>query len=145
MPKTPVVKKPRVYEVAKDLGMSSEAVLQIVKRLGVEAKNHMSTLLPETVVKIRAEMAHETTAVKEELARKHDHELQRARDERARVAAAAAAAAAARPKPPPAATGSHGAVGTAPRAGAGPGAGPAGAGGARPPPRRGPPPGGREQ
>ncbi|MEK7330001.1 MAG: translation initiation factor IF-2 N-terminal domain-containing protein, partial [Candidatus Eisenbacteria bacterium] len=91
MPKTPAPKKPRVYEVAKDLGMSSEAVLQIVKRLGAEAKNHMSTLLPETVDKIRAEMAHETTAVKEDLARKHEQELQRARDERARVAAAAAA------------------------------------------------------
>jgi translation initiation factor IF-2 len=98
--KTPPVKKPRVYEVAKDLGMSSEAVLQIVKRLGAEVKNHMSTLLPETVDKIRAEMAHETTAVKEELARKHEHELQRARDERARVAAAQQAAAAAAPAAP---------------------------------------------
>ena len=138
MPKAPVVKKPRVYEVAKDLGMSSEAVLQIVKRLGVEAKNHMSTLLPETVEKIRAEMAHETTAVKEELARKHEHELQRARDERARAAAAAAAAAAARPKPPPAATSSHGAVGPTVRAGAGPGARPMPAAGPRPPLGRGP-------
>jgi translation initiation factor IF-2 len=105
LPKAPATKKPRVYEVAKDLGMSSEAVLQIVKRLGVEAKNHMSTLLPETVEKIRAEMAHETTAVKEELARKHEQELQRARDERARVAAAAAAAQAAAPPRAPAATG----------------------------------------
>jgi translation initiation factor IF-2 len=91
VPKPAAPKKPRVYEVAKDLGMSSEAVLQIVKRLGAEAKNHMSTLLPETVEKIRAEMAQETTAVKEDLARKHEQELQRARDERARAAAAAAA------------------------------------------------------
>ena len=105
MVKTAVTKKLRVYEVAKDLGMSSEAVLQIVKRLGVEAKNHMSTLLPETVEKIRAEMAHETTAVKEGLARKHEQELQRARDERARVAAAAAAAAAAAPPRTPASPG----------------------------------------
>ena len=105
MAKPPVIKKPRVYEVAKELGMSSEAVLQIVKRLKVEAKNHMSTLLPEVVDKIRAEMAQETTAVKEDLARKHEHELQRARDERARAAAAAAALAAQRPKPPPAAPG----------------------------------------
>ena len=138
MPKTPAVKKPRVYEVAKDLGMSSEAVLQIVKRLGVEAKNHMSTLLPETVVKIRASMAQETTAVKEELARKHEHELQRARDERARAAAAAAAAAAARPKPPPAAPSAHGPAGAPPRAGAGPGARPVSTAGPRPPLGRGP-------
>jgi translation initiation factor IF-2 len=128
-----VVKKPRVYEVAKDLGMSSEAVLQIVKRLGVEVKNHMSTLLPETVDKIRAEMAQETTAVKEELARKHEQELQRARDERARAAAAAAAAQQA--KTPPAAP---------PAAGAGPrpappsGARPSPPPTARPMPGRGP-------
>ena len=95
-------KKLRVYEVAKDLGMSSEAVLQIVRRLGVEVKNHMSTLLPETVAKVQAEMAHEKSAVREEQARKHEQELQRAREERARVAAAAqtASAAPARPDAP---------------------------------------------
>src|SRR5881628_2208096 len=87
-------KKLRVYEVAKDLGMSSEAVLQIVRRLGVEVKNHMSTLLPETVQRLQAEMAQEKTAVREEQARKHEQELQRARDERARAAQAAAQAAA---------------------------------------------------
>ena len=79
-------KKLRVYEVAKDLGMSSEAVLQIVRRLGVEVKNHMSTLLPEAVAKVQAEMAHEKSAVREEQARKHEQELQRAREERARAA-----------------------------------------------------------
>src|SRR5213593_5204765 len=92
MAKAAPAHKPRVYEVAKDLGMSSEAVLQIVRRLGVEVKNHMSTLLPETVAKVQAEMAHEKSAVREEQARKHEQELQRAREERARAAAAAAAA-----------------------------------------------------
>src|SRR5438093_3205870 len=93
--KTVSSKKLRVYEVAKDLGMSSEAVLQIVRRLGVEVKNHMSTLLPEAVAKVEAEMAHEKPAVREEQARKHEQELQRAREERARAAAAAQAAQAA--------------------------------------------------
>src|SRR5215831_14638757 len=87
-------KKQRVYEVAKDLGMSSEAVLQIVRRMGVEVKNHMSTLSTEAVEKVQAEMAHERTAVREEQARKHEQELQRAREERARAAAQAAAVAA---------------------------------------------------
>jgi translation initiation factor IF-2 len=100
VPKTPAAKKPRVYEVAKDLGMSSEAVLQIARGLGVELKNHMSTLTPDTVEKIQAQIARGTAAVKEELARKHEHELQRAREERARQAAAAAAAAAAAPRTP---------------------------------------------
>src|SRR5438093_1128231 len=95
--KTVSSKKLRVYEVAKDLGMSSEAVLQIVKRLGVEVKNHMSTLLPETVEKVQGEMAHERSAVREEQARKHEHELQRAREERARAAAAQTAVTPARP------------------------------------------------
>ncbi|TMQ68543.1 MAG: translation initiation factor IF-2 [Candidatus Eisenbacteria bacterium] len=99
MAKTAPMKKPRVYELAKDLGMSSEAVLQIVRKLGIEVKNHMSTLLPETVERVRAEMAHETATVKEELARKHEHELQRAREERARAAAAAHAAASATAAP----------------------------------------------
>ena len=103
MTKASAAKKPRVYEVAKDLGMSSEAVLQIVKRLGVDVKNHMSTLLPETVEKIQAEMAHERTAVREEQARKHEIEVQRAREERARVAAAQAAQQAAAPPRPVAA------------------------------------------
>ena len=106
MTKASAAKKPRVYEVAKELGMSSEAVLQIVKRLGVDVKNHMSTLLPETVEKIQAEMAHERTAVREEQARKHEIEVQRAREERARAAAALAAQQAAtppRPAPPPSA------------------------------------------
>jgi translation initiation factor IF-2 len=101
VPKAPAVKKPRVYEVAKELGMSSEAVLQIVRRLGAEVKNHMSTLVPEIVEKIRAEISHEAAVVKEDQARKHEIELQRAREERARAAAAAAAAAAARPPAAP--------------------------------------------
>jgi len=86
-------KKLRVYEVARELGMSSEAVLQIVRRLGVEVKNHMSTLLPEVVQTVRAEIGKEKTAVKEELHRQHEQEVQRAREGRARAAAAAGPAA----------------------------------------------------
>ena len=103
MPSATPPKKQRVYEVAKDLGMSSEAVLQIVRRMGVEVKNHMSTLSTEAVEKVQAEMAHERTAVREEQARKHEQELQRAREERARAAAQAAAAVAAQAAAAPAA------------------------------------------
>jgi translation initiation factor IF-2 len=99
--KTPADKKPRVYEVAKELGMSSEAVLQIAKKLGVEVKNHMSTLASETVDKIRGEISHEAAVVKEDQARKHEIELQRAREERAKAAATAAAARAAAPPASP--------------------------------------------
>src|SRR4030067_240080 len=99
VPKTSAPKKLRVYEVAKDLVMSSEAVLQIVKRRGVEVNNHMSTLPAETVAKVQGEMAQERTAVREEMTRKHEQEVQRAREDRARAAAAAHAAAPPAPKP----------------------------------------------
>ncbi len=92
MPNSATPKKQRVYEVAKDLGMSSEAVLVIVKRLGVDVKNHMSTLATDIVDKVRAELNQEKTAVREADARKHEHEQQRIREERARAQAAAAAA-----------------------------------------------------
>ena len=127
MPSKAVAKKLRVYEVAKDLGMSSEAVLQIVKRLGVEVKNHMSTLLPETVAKVQAEMAQERTAVREEMTRKHEQDVQRARDERARAAAAHAAhppATSSSPSAPasPARPGARPAPGRGPERGPGSGA-----------------------
>ena len=93
-------KKQRVYEVGKDLGMSSEAILQIVKRLGVEVKNHMSTLPPETVDRIRGELSQQKQNVRDEEQRKHEHEQSRVRDERARATAAAEAAQAAQPAPP---------------------------------------------
>jgi translation initiation factor IF-2 len=110
-------KKLRVYEVARDLGMSSEAVLQIVRRLGVEVKNHMSTLPPETVQQVQSEIGKEKTAVKEELHRQHEQEVQRAREDRARAAAAAAAAAspATRPGSPGARPGSPAAPASGPQ------------------------------
>jgi translation initiation factor IF-2 len=126
-------KKLRVYEVARDLGMSSEAVLQIVRRLGVEAKNHMSTLLPEIVEKVQAERAQKKSEVREEQARKQEQELQRAREERARVAAAAAPPPVAAPAPPQAPAVS--AVATAPAP-----VRPAAGGPPRPAPRPGPGP-----
>ncbi len=120
-------KKLRVYEVAKDLGMSSEAVLLMVKRLGIEVKNHMSTLLPEAVQRVQAEVGKEKTAVKEELHRQHEQEVARAREERARAAAAAAAASAVRPP------------GYTPKAGPGPGPSSSPRPGAPAPPRPGAP------
>ncbi len=89
MPTSPGPKKPRIYEVAKELGMSSEAVMQIARRMGVELKNHMSTLAPEIVEKVRGELNQEKAAVRVEVARKEEE--QRQREERARQEAAARA------------------------------------------------------
>ncbi len=92
MPSNPAAKKLRIYEVAKDLGMSSDVIIQIAKKLGVEVKNHMSTLPVEMVEKVRAEMATEKAAAREEVVRQQEQEAQRARDERARAQAQPSAA-----------------------------------------------------
>src|SRR5438093_3733042 len=88
MPSPPAAKKLRIYEVAKDLGMSSEVIQQIAKKLGVEVKNHMSTLAPDIVEKVRAELGKEKAAAREVVVRQQEHEAQRAREERQRAQAA---------------------------------------------------------
>ena len=88
MANSPATKKQRIYEVAKDLGMSSDVIIQIAKKLGVEVKNHMSTLGTEVVDKVRSELVQEKAAAREEVVRHQEQEAQRARDERARAAAA---------------------------------------------------------
>jgi len=93
MPSPPAAKKQRIYEVAKELGMSSEVIQQIAKKLGVEVKNHMSTLGPDIVDKVRSELGKEKAAAREEVVRQQEHEAQRARDERQRAHAAQQAAA----------------------------------------------------
>jgi translation initiation factor IF-2 len=91
MPSPPAAKKQRIYEVAKELGMSSEVIQQIAKKLGVEVKNHMSTLGADIVDKVRAELGKEKAAAREEVVRQQEHEAQRAREERQRAQAAQAA------------------------------------------------------
>ncbi|MFN8587820.1 MAG: translation initiation factor IF-2 [Candidatus Eisenbacteria bacterium] len=88
MANSPAGKKLRIYEVAKDLGMSSEVIIQIARKLGVEVKNHMSTLPIEMVDKVRSEMATEKAAARSEVVQQKEKEEQRARDDRARAAAA---------------------------------------------------------
>src|SRR2546428_4888244 len=92
MPSPPAAKKLRIYEVAKDLGMSSEVIQQIAKKLGVEVKNHMSTLSPDVVEKVRSELGKEKAAAREVVVRQQEHEAQRAREERQRAHAAQQAA-----------------------------------------------------
>jgi len=103
----PSAKKQRVYEVAKDLGMSSDVILQISKKLGVELKNHMSTLTPEDVGRVRAEMGKEKAAAREVVVRQQEHEAQRSRE----VSRPAPAA----PAPSTAAAPAAGSAPTAPR------------------------------
>ncbi len=66
------VKKRRVYEVAKDMGMSSEALVHILKSLSVEVKSHMSSVGDDVIEQVRSKLAREKEAVKEEEARKRE-------------------------------------------------------------------------
>jgi translation initiation factor IF-2 len=82
--------KRRVYEAAKDMGMSSEALVSILKSMSVEVKSHMSSIDDGVVDQVRLKIAREKEAVKEEEAR---------RKEKAVLAARAAAEAQRRTSP----------------------------------------------
>src|SRR6267378_486688 len=75
------VKKRRVYEVAKDMGMSSEALVHILKSLAVEVKSHMSSVGDEVIEQVRSKLAREKEAVKEEEARKREKAILAAKAE----------------------------------------------------------------
>jgi translation initiation factor IF-2 len=92
-------KKKRVYEVARDLGISSEALVEIIRSMGAEAKSHMSAVDDPVADQLYAQFAHEKEKIK------HADELKR---ERARhkeehqppVAATQTLPVEARPEPP---------------------------------------------
>ncbi len=86
--------KVRIYVIAKQYSVSSDAMMTILRNLGVEAKSHMSSIDDETVELIRKTFAKEKEAVLQEDARKR--EVQRA--SRKRTAAAQAAHAQAQPQ-----------------------------------------------
>ncbi len=48
-----VVEKKRVYEVAKDVGLDNKALVDKIRALGIEVKNHMSSLEPEDVARVK--------------------------------------------------------------------------------------------
>ena len=71
--------KRRVYEAAKDMGMSSEALVAILKSLQVDVKSHMSSIGEEVVEQVRLKLVREKEAVKEEEARKKERAVQAAK------------------------------------------------------------------
>ncbi len=91
-------KKIRVYEVAKDMKMSSEAVVELIRGVGVEVKSHMSTVEPEVIAKIQSKMDSEKEVVKADAARKREHEAEVQRRVQAERREREAAA---NPPPPP--------------------------------------------
>jgi len=82
--------KKRVYEAAKEMGMSSEALVGILKSMSVDVKSHMSSIDDGVIEKVRLKLEREKEAVKEEEARRKEKAVQ-----------AAKAAETARRQPPP--------------------------------------------
>ncbi len=62
--------KKRVYQLARDYKISSEAMLSIIRELGFEIKSHMSVVDDKTISSIEQKFQKEKEAVKEEYARK---------------------------------------------------------------------------
>jgi translation initiation factor IF-2 len=71
--------KKRVYEAAKEMGMSSEALVGILKSMSVEVKSHMSSIGDEVLAQVRQKLAREKEAVKEEEARRKEKAIQAAK------------------------------------------------------------------
>jgi len=71
--------KKRVYEAAKEMGMSSEALVGILKSMSVEVKSHMSSIGDDVIDQVRLKLAREKEAVKEEEARRKEKAAQVAR------------------------------------------------------------------
>ncbi|MBN2587677.1 MAG: translation initiation factor IF-2 [Candidatus Fermentibacteraceae bacterium] len=53
MAETSEGKKKRVYELAKELNLSSEALLKVLEEIDITVKSHMSSLAPEQVAEVR--------------------------------------------------------------------------------------------
>src|ERR1700680_3144175 len=48
--------KPRIFELAKELGMTSKDLLALFGRLGLEAKNQLSVVEPKVADLLRAQL-----------------------------------------------------------------------------------------
>jgi translation initiation factor IF-2 len=75
------VAKIRVYEVARQFDVSSEAMVNLLREMDVPVKNHMSSIDEETIERIRGKFSQEKEAVKhaEEEKKKKLEEAKKAR------------------------------------------------------------------
>jgi len=75
------VAKIRIYEVARQFNVSSEAMVNLLREMDFPVKNHMSSIDEETVQRIRGKFDQEKEAVKhaEEEKKKKLEEAKRAR------------------------------------------------------------------
>lgn len=60
----------KVHSVAKSLGLSSAALISLLKEIGIAAKSHMSALTEEEIKKVQAKISEEKKRVKKEFTRR---------------------------------------------------------------------------
>ncbi len=62
--------KKRIYQVAREFNLSSEALLEMLRGMDLAAKSHMSAIDDDTVEALRGKLREETEAVRKEVERK---------------------------------------------------------------------------
>ena len=70
-------KKKRIYEVAREFNLSSVAMVEVIRGLGFEAKNHMAVCTDDMIEKVKSKFDEERTAAREEIKRKAEQQKQR--------------------------------------------------------------------
>jgi translation initiation factor IF-2 len=70
-------KKQRIYEVAREFNLSSVAMVEVIKGLGFEIKNHMAVCTPEMLHSIQSKFEEERNASRQEIKRKAEQKQQR--------------------------------------------------------------------
>ncbi len=82
-----ILSKLRVYELAKELGIPSKRIIELLAGIGVEVKNHMSTIEEKSALRIKAHLRGEDPEVDEviEEVKKAEEKKPEAKKEPARV------------------------------------------------------------
>ncbi len=76
--------KKRVHQVAKEFNVSSEALIEMLRAMGISAKSHMSTIEETAETSIRKRFEAEKATVREEYARKEIELAKRREQEKPR-------------------------------------------------------------
>jgi translation initiation factor IF-2 len=89
--KTPTEKKKRVYEVAREFNLSSVAMVEQIRTLGFEVKNHMAVCTDDMMGGIQKKFEEERNASRQEIKRKDIQQKERQKDTQTPAVATATA------------------------------------------------------
>jgi len=73
-------KKKRIYEVAREFNLSSVAMVEVIRGLGFEAKNHMAVCTDDMITKVKSKFEEERSAAREEIKRKAEQQKKRTQE-----------------------------------------------------------------